>query len=327
MDDVLVVGEALVDIVRHPGGGTTEHPGGSPANVALGLGRLGRRVSLLSRIGDDARGEGVRAHLAASGVSLVPGTIARAPTSTATAVLDDHGVASYEFVLDWMLPATEVPEAKALHTGSIAAFLPPGGDAVLDLVRRTTGRSTVSYDPNARPSLMGEASVALRRVETFVSAADVVKVSDQDLAWLHPGVDLLDVAHAWLALGPALVVVTRGPGGAIGVCADGVVDLPAPPVAVADTVGAGDAFTSGLLDALAAADLLGADRAPALRAIARDVLASAVRHATRVAAVNCSRPGADPPTRAELEAAFPDEAVLPGGVAFPGGVALPDEVG
>ena len=182
--------------------------------MALGLGRLGRRVSLLSRVGDDARGERVRAHLAASGVSLVPGTITPGPTSTATAVLDARGVASYEFVLDWRLPATaDVPEAKALHTGSIAAFLPPGGDAVLDLVRRAAGRLTVSFDPNARPALMGDAPAARRRVEAFVAAADVVKVSDEDLAWLAPGVGPLDVARAWLALGPAIVVVTRGPEG------------------------------------------------------------------------------------------------------------------
>ncbi|MGZ4625523.1 MAG: carbohydrate kinase family protein [Kineosporiaceae bacterium] len=309
MDDVLVVGEALVDIFPRPDGGTAEHPGGSPANVALGLGRLGRRVSLLSRVGDDARGERVRAHLAASGVSLVPGTITPGPTSTATAVLDARGVASYEFVLDWRLPATaDVPDAKALHTGSIAAFLPPGGGAVLDLVRRAAGRLTVSFDPNARPALMGDAPAARRRVEAFVAAADVVKVSDEDLTWLAPGVGPLDVARAWLALGPAIVVVTRGPDGALGVCADGAVDVPAPAVVVVDTVGAGDAFTTGLLDALAAADLLGPDRAGALRAISRDALAAAARHATRVAAITCSRPGADPPTRAELIAAFPDEA-------------------
>jgi fructokinase len=307
VDDVLVVGEALVDIVQRADGTSTEHPGGSPANVALGLGRLGRRVSLLSRIGDDARGERVRTHLTASGVSLVPGTIAAGPTSTATAVLDERGAASYEFALDWQLRAARLPGARALHSGSIAAFLAPGGDAVLDLVRRSSGQVTVSYDPNARPVLMGEAASARQRVEQFVAAADVVKVSDEDLGWLAPGREPADVAAAWLALGPAVVLVTRGPDGAFGLCADGRVDVPAPYVDVVDTVGAGDAFTSGLLDALATADLLGAERSAALRRISRDQLAAAARHATRVAAVTCSRPGADPPTRAELVAFFPAE--------------------
>ena len=235
MDDVLVVGEALVDIVLRGAAPGAEHPGGSPANVALGLGRLGRRVSLLSRLGDDERGERVRAHLAASGVRLADGTLAPGRTSTATARLDERGAASYEFELDWRLPdAVELPPARALHTGSIAAFLAPGGDAVLELVRRAEAEGlTVSYDPNARPVLMGAAGPARERVEQFVATADVVKVSDEDLAWL--------------ALGPALVVVTRGGEGASGVCAAGEVEVPAPPVDVVDTVGAGDAFMSATL--------------------------------------------------------------------------------
>ena len=308
MDDVLVVGETLVDIVQRGGVTTGEHPGGSPANVALGLGRLGRQVSLLSRLGDDERGERVRTHLAASGVRLAAGTLAAGPTSTATARLDERGVASYEFELDWQLPdAVELPPARALHTGSIAAFLAPGGEAVLELVHRARGSLTVSYDPNARPVLMGDAGSARERVERFVAAADVVKVSDEDLAWLAPGTDPAEVAQDWLGLGPALVVVTRGGEGATGICAAGRVDVSAPQIAVVDTVGAGDAFMAGLLDALAGADLLGGDRPGALRGIPRDALAAAVRRATRVAAITCTRPGADPPTRAELAAAYPDE--------------------
>ncbi len=308
MDDVLVVGEALVDIVLRGAVPAGEHPGGSPANVALGLGRLGRQVSLLSRLGDDDRGERVRAHLASSGVQLAPGTLAPGRTSTATARLDERGVASYEFELDWRLPdAVELPAARALHTGSIAAFLAPGGEAVLELVRRARGRLTVSYDPNARPVLMGNAGPARERVERFVAAADVVKVSDEDLAWLAPSSDPADVAQDWLALGPALVVVTRGGDGATGVCAAGRVDVPAPRIQVVDTVGAGDAFMAGLLDALARAGLLGAERSEALHGISTEALTVAARRAARVAAITCTRPGADPPTRAELVALYPDE--------------------
>jgi fructokinase len=313
VDDVLVVGEALVDIVSRADGRSAEHPGGSPANVALGLGRLGRVVSLLSRFGLDARGTAIAVRLAASNVVVVPGTRTTAPTSTATAVLDELGAATYTFELDWRLPPAEevdrrVAGARALHTGSIAAFLAPGGDAVLELVRSAAGRTTVSYDPNARPVLMGEAAAARERVEQFVRAADVVKVSDEDLGWLAPGEDPAAVAAAWLALGPSAVVVTRGGEGATGLCAAGRVDVDAPPVRVVDTVGAGDAFTAGLLDALAEADLLGVERAEELRAIDLAALAATLRHAARVAAVTCSRPGADPPTRAELAAAYPEDA-------------------
>ena len=178
---------------------------------------------------------------------------------------------------------------------------------MLELVRRARGRLTVSYDPNARPVLMGNAGPARERVERFVAAADVVKVSDEDLAWLAPSSDPADVAQDWLALGPALVVVTRGGDGATGVCAAGRVDVPAPRIQVVDTVGAGDAFMAGLLDALARAGLLGAERSEALHGISTEALTVAARRAARVAAITCTRPGADPPTRAELVALYPDE--------------------
>jgi len=301
MDDVLVVGEALVDVVVRPDGGRAEHPGGSPANVALGLARLDRPTRLLTRIGRDARGEAVRSHLEGSGVRLAPGSVVPGPTSTAVATLDAAGAAVYDFTLDWDLPAdVDLGDAVALHTGSIAAFLPPGGDAVVRLLERAAGRVTVSYDPNARPRLMGDAGAARRRVERIVALCDVVKVSDEDLAWLAPGADPGDVARAWLALGPALVAVTRGGEGSFAVTAAGRVDVPAPSVTVIDTVGAGDSFTAGLLDHLAGAGLLGAERRGALRQAGPDVVRAMLAHAARIAAITCSRAGANPPTRAEL---------------------------
>jgi fructokinase len=303
MDDVLVVGEALVDIVERPGAPTVEHPGGSPANVALGLARLGRRANLLTRIGDDPRGRVVRAHLEASGVRLVPGSVTGERTSTATAHLDPSGAATYDFDLDWRLPEGPSPEPGAcIHTGSIAAFLPPGGDAVLALVEKAAGRATISYDPNARPRLMGDPATARQRVETLVRHADVVKVSDEDLAWLAPGEDLVAVAASWLAGGPAVVIVTLGAEGAIGLCTAGRVDVPAPAIGVVDTVGAGDSFMAGLLDQLATLDLLGPQRLVDLRAIGLPDLQGMLTHATRIAAITCTRAGANPPTRAELDA-------------------------
>jgi len=304
VDDVLVVGEALVDIVRRRDGTSTEHPGGSPANVALGLARLGRPARLLTQIGDDARGEAVRTHLEASGVRLEPGSVVPGPTSTAAATLDAAGVATYEFALDWALPAAVAPgPAALLHTGSIAAFLQPGGDAVLALLERTAGSVTITYDPNARPRLMGDPVAALARVERIVALADVVKVSDEDLEWLSPGRDPMDVAADWLDRGPALVVVTRGGEGSSALARSGRVDVPALRVAVVDTVGAGDAFMSGLIDHLAGTGLVGAERRAALRSIAPDGVRATLTHAARIAAITCSRAGANPPTRADLESA------------------------
>jgi fructokinase len=303
VDDVLVVGEALVDIVLGRDGARVEHPGGSPANVALGLARLGRPARLLTRIGDDARGLAVRTHLEASGVRLEPGSVVAGPTSTAAATIDDAGIASYEFAIDWALPETVDPRsAVALHTGSIAAFLQPGGDAVVALLERVAGRLTVTYDPNARPRLMGDPAAALARVERIVTLSDVVKVSDEDLEWLTPGRDPVAVAGEWLDRGPALVVVTRGGEGSTAVTRHGRVDVPAPVVTVVDTVGAGDSFMSGLIDHLSQAGLLGADRRAELRDAAPDDVRAMLSHAARIAAITCSRAGANPPTRADLAA-------------------------
>jgi fructokinase len=305
MGDVLVVGEALVDVVERLDGSREEHPGGSPANVALGLARLGRRVSLLTRFGTDARGSAIRALLTASDVDIVPESSTDAPTSTATARLDGSGVASYDFQIDWRLPDgldldALVADTLALHTGSIATFLQPGGDAVLALVRSASSRVTVTYDPNARPRLMGEVTAARARVEEYVRHAHVVKVSDEDLAWLTPGEDPEDVAAAWLASGPSVVIVTRGGEGAVGLCAAGRAQVGAPTITVVDTVGAGDSFMSAVIDYLAEAKLLGADRRDALQAIGVGEVEALLRHAIRVSAITCQRAGADPPTRAEL---------------------------
>jgi fructokinase len=301
VQDVLVIGEALVDIVSAAGHSPVEHAGGSPANVALGLARLGVPTHLLTRIGDDERGRLIRGHLEASGVRLVGGSVTSAPTSTATAHLDGAGVASYEFELDWALPATaETGSARAVHTGSIAATLAPGGDDVLRLIEAVDGRSLVSYDPNARPALMGDPRTALERIERIVRAADVVKVSDEDLEWLLPGTDPLQVAESWRASGPALVVVTGGGDGAIGVLASGVVEVAAPRIVVADTVGAGDALMAGLLDGLDGAGLLSAEGVAQLRSSRAADLGPLLEHAVRIAALTCTRPGANPPTREEL---------------------------
>jgi fructokinase len=303
VDELLVVGEALVDIVERRDGSRAEHPGGSPANVALGLARLGHRTGLLTRIGDDERGRAIRDHLVSGGVRLVDGSVTGAATSTAKAVLDERGVATYEFDIDWRLPAgADAEAAVAVHTGSIAAFLQPGGDQVLDLVGRAAATATISYDPNARPRLMGDATAARERVERIVAGCDLVKVSDEDLEWLAPGEDPADVADRWQRLGPSVVVVTLGEKGALARFRGQGVAVQAPQVTVVDTVGAGDAFMSGALDFIARADLLGPARRAAFAAVDEQTVAGMLAHAVRVSAFTCTRAGAQPPTRDELDA-------------------------
>ena len=300
-EHALVIGEALVDAVRKPDGTQTAHPGGSPANVAFGLARLGRTVELLTSLGDDAYGTLVRDHVESSG-AIVAAATAALRTSVATANLDEHGVATYEFDLEWALPeeSTTLPDPLVVHTGSIAAVLEPGASAVERLVGFAKAQSTITYDPNVRPSLMGERDLAATTIERFVALSDVVKVSDEDLEWLFPAEDAADAAQRWLALGPALVVVTLGSQGALAVCGAGTVSVPPVIVEVADTVGAGDSFMSGLIDGLWSAELLGGQRRDALMAIDLPQVTRILERCVRIAGITVSRSGANPPTRSEL---------------------------
>lgn len=298
----VVVGEALTDVIVERDGAEARHPGGSPANVAYGLGRLGRRTALVTELGDDGDGAAIRAHLASAGVEVrTQGAAAR--TSSAIARLGADGSAEYRFELTWELgPVAVVEPPLVLHTGSLAATVEPGAAAVERLARDVRAASTVSYDPNIRPDLMGGAGDLRDRVESLVGGSDVVKASDQDTAFLAPGRAAIDVARDWLRLGPALVVVTLGGEGAVAVTAGGEVHVPAASVTVADTVGAGDSFTAGLLDGLWDEGLLGGPARPLLRAVPAAVVERVVRRATLAAAVTVSRAGANPPTRAELDA-------------------------
>lgn len=293
-----VIGEAVIDVVVRADGTTAgEYPGGSPANVALGLARLGHGTELVTRLGRDPYGDLIEAHLTGNGVRLAPGTRGDAPTSTATAVLGADGGATYRFRLTWDLPDVRIPaDAICAHAGSIATFYPPGAARVRDLLDAAHAHATVSYDPNCRPDLQGDPDRARPEVESLVARADVVRASTDDLAWLYPGGDPSDVARYWRTLGPALVVVTHGPDGAHAVTPDADLHVPAPQVATVDTVGAGDSFTSALLSGMSDAELLGGRVPP----IAPATLGNLLTRACRAAAITCTRPGADPPTRAEL---------------------------
>ncbi|MEJ6542624.1 carbohydrate kinase [Brachybacterium paraconglomeratum] len=298
---ILIAGEALTDIVVDADGGRREHPGGSPLNVAVALSRLGHDTHLLTAIGDDARGDAIRAHLDESGVQLTPASVRPGRTSTAEAVLDAHGAATYTFDLTWDPDTAGLPEAPdAVHTSSIAAVLEPGATTLSALLRSVRGSSTISYDPNARPTLMGAPEEVRARIEENIALSDVVKASDEDVAWLYGTEDVEDVAASWRDLGPSLTVLTRGGDGAVAFSDSGRVQVAPVQVEVVDTVGAGDTFSAGILDALAAKGLLGADRREMLAAIPSDDLATVLRRAAALSAITVSRAGANPPWSHEL---------------------------
>jgi fructokinase len=296
MAGAVVVGESLVDIVHRADGSRVEYAGGSAANVAVALARLGRPVEFVTAFADDERGAVLARHLNQSAVGLVgdPHTLERTATALATIAAD--GSASYTFDIDWRLPAVGDVVPRVVHTCSLGAVLEPGADDVRALLERLRGTATVTYDVNARPAVTGSGPDVVAAVEGVVALADLVKASDEDLAVLYPEERLEDAVGRLLAAGPAAVVVTRGRKGATWFAPGLRVDEPAASVEVADTIGAGDTFGAAVIDALWESDALGG-RLPELD---RADIAAILRHAARAAAVTVSRPGADPPYRHEL---------------------------
>jgi fructokinase len=298
---VLVVGESLVDVVRTLSGNLHEYAGGSAANVAVALARLGRPTRLATSFAADHHGEMIAAHLERAGVTLAcdPGAVDH--TSTAQATLGTEGAASYTFDIDWrLLPVSDDEDPLVAHTCSLGAVLLPGADDVLALLERLRDRATVTYDVNARPAVTGTGPDVVARVERMVAVADLVKASDEDLEALYPDRTYAESAAALLQLGPAAVVVTRGGEGALWLDRQGPVEVEPRPVTVADTIGAGDTFGAALIDALWERDRLGADGRAALAGLPRAEVAEVLEHAARAAAITVSRPGADPPYRHEL---------------------------
>lgn len=299
--DVTVVGEALTDVVT-TSHGQVEHPGGSPANVAYGLGRLGVTTGLLTAIAPDARGTAIENHLLSAGVTLLPGSKSLTRTPSATATLAPNGSATYEFDISWDLAAT--PPAyfpKILHTGSIATFLSPGASAVKSLLEQSHRHCMITYDPNIRPALLGSHTEAKAIFEELVGLTDVVKLSDEDAQWLYPRKSLDETAAHILGLGTRLTVITTGAEGSRFTSADASISIPAVKTTVADTIGAGDSYMSALILGFLTRGTEGF--APA-------VLEQLGHTAAAAAAITVQRPGANPPTLEELNAAV--EANAPG---------------
>jgi len=310
--EVIVIGEALVDVVASAEG-AVEHPGGSPANVAYGLGLLGIRTALLTSIGDDDRGRAIEAHLQRAGVTLLPGSRTPGRTASATATLAADGSATYDFDIRWELPPVAPPSLpKVLHTGSIATFLAPGAAAVRALLEQAHRECVITYDPNIRPALLGSQAEARTIFEELVPLTDVVKLSDEDARWLYPDLQLEDTAARILGLGAGLAVVTRGSEGSLLATADLQLVVPAVRSTVADTIGAGDSYMAALIYGLLARGTDG---------LAPAVLETLGRTASKAAAITVRRPGANPPTAAELLADLPEDTAAPAEVAPAAAVA------
>jgi fructokinase len=312
---ITVCGETVADLVAQADGDYRAYPGGSPANVALALARLGEPTTFAGRLGPDVFGRRMRAHLTSNGVDPRHLVEATQPSTLAVVSFDEQRRASYDFwtdgTADWQwsdgdLAVHPAPGAVAFHTGSLASWTPPGDAALRHLFARTraAGACTLSYDPNVRPRLLGDADTARRSIEGMVALAHVVKVSDEDLAWLCPGEDVADVARSWVDLGPGLVVVTLGPDGSVAARPGRheLVRRPAPAIDLVDTVGAGDTFSGALLHALHQQDALGSDPLARLASLTDNALGAVLVRAARAAALTCTREGCDPPTLAELDA-------------------------
>jgi fructokinase len=293
-------------------------PGGSPLNVAVGLARLGQPTALAARLSADPFGAVLRRYLERSAVD--PRYLLTAAQPTTIALVDlCAGEARYQFSTDganflWsprelvFLPGG----ALAVHFGSLASWLPPGDRVIAAAMHwiRAAGTVLISYDPNVRPALQPDRAAAREQVEHSVALAHVVKASSEDLHWLYPGQDPGSVAGRWLDLGAVLVVVTAGAAGATAWTRPGPgLRRPARRATIADTVGSGDAFTSGLLDALARRALLAPSRLAGINA-AR--LAEVLDDAGLVASLTCARPGADPPWRREVDEQLRAGAAPPG---------------
>ena len=302
---IAVLGEALTDCVK-PFDSTevVEVPGGSPMNVAIGLGRLGHDVVLGARWGSDDRGHAIAEHVGSSQVAVIEAASGLEKTSTATAVIQEDGSAEYVFDLAWDLTSDMVPSGgySHVHAGSIGATLEPGAGAVWAVAdRERQAGASVSYDPNARPQIMGSARDALPRVEAMIDISDVVKASDEDLEWFYPGVPIADVVANWHARGVSLVVITQGKDGLLGFSHTESVNLPTRATTVVDTIGAGDSVMSGLIFALEERSLLGRANSSKLAHLDGPDLTDILGFALECAAVTVSRAGANPPWLTDLK--------------------------
>ena len=292
---IWVCGEVLIDILP-----TGPVVGGGPANTAKALARLGHEVEFIDGISTDAYGLSARKELTLDGVGLELSLTSDKPTCTATVTLDAQGGASYEFAIDgtatfdfnssW-LPDPERLKPSVLHIGTLVTIVEPGASVLFDWAVQVSDFAPIVFDPNIRPSVMGDREKYCAAVEKWVALSSVVKVSDDDIAWLYPSESLDQVAHRWIDGGTACVIVTRGAHGLIGFTAHGMEEVAGAVVDVVDTVGAGDTVGAIVVEAIVEHSVHGLEG---------HVLNEVLHKAAIAAGITCSRAGAVPPRKHEL---------------------------
>ncbi|MXP22707.1 carbohydrate kinase [Gordonia sp. HNM0687] len=311
MREIVVCGEALVDVVQKsasPAASGVLAPlqpalGGGPFNVAVTLGRLGSAVSLCSAVSTDTYGEAIVSALQSAGVGTTLLQRRSEPTSLALATIGPDGGAHYSFYVEGTAdrqvgdPGPFASTVAAVCFGTLSMVLEPGASVYESLLRRSRDEGwLVVVDPNIRPVVIAEPDAYRRRFASWMSAVDIVKLSDEDSDWLSSGPDAT-TGDDWLAAGVSAIITTAGADGITVRTRHGEVSAPAPPTQVADTIGAGDSVVGGVLRYL---DRIGALSPAAVSELDADQWRAVAEFAGQVAAVTVSRPGADPPWASEL---------------------------
>ena len=296
---IWVCGEVLIDLLP----GTPERVavvGGGPANTAKALARLGHEVHFIDGISTDAYGVSARAELLADEVKLDLALISDKPTCLAIVSLGADGGATYEFKINgtatfdfdlkW-LPDPSTHKPSVLHIGTLVTIIEPGASVLYDWALQVAEFAPIVFDPNIRPSVMGDRDRYQAAVEKWAAISSVIKVSDDDLAWLYPDRPFEDVAKRWVADGAALVVVTRGVNGSIGYTENSREEAEGVKIDLADTVGAGDTVGAIIIEAMIQDGIL---------SLQGEGLKKVLVRAAAAAAITCSRAGAQPPYKHEL---------------------------
>ncbi len=300
---IWVCGEVLIDLIPDDRGERVPHVGGGPANTAKALARLGHDVFFIDGISSDKYGQMSRQELVDDEVKLDLALNSDKPTCLAIVSLNESGGASYEFEIagtatfdfsaSW-LPDPSRYKPSVLHVGTLVTVIQPGADVLYDWAMQVAEFAPIVFDPNVRSVVMNDRDKYLAAVERWVAISSVVKVSDDDLAWLYPDQQYADVAKRWINDGAALVVVTRGAKGLVGFTADGSVEVPGVKVDVADTVGAGDTVGAIVVEAMIEKGILN---------LTGETLKAVLSRAAVAAGITCSRKGAQPPYKHELKGA------------------------
>ena len=300
MSQVWVAGEVLIDLI--PDGSERKLiVGGGPANTAKALSKLGIDTQFIDGISTDDYGQMARSELVTSGVKLDYVRYSNKPTCLAIVSLSDSGSASYEFVIEntatfdftshW-LPNPQTERPSILHIGTLVTVIEPGASVLFDWAQSVAKVAPIVFDPNIRPAVISDQKQYVKQVERWVSISSAVKVSDEDIKWLYPSLEIDQVVNNWLAKGPSLIVVTYGDKGLAGYREGEKVSVDAVKVAVADTVGAGDTVGAILVEAIVK---VGLDTLSGVR------LEMMLKRAAKAAAITTSRSGANPPTLKEIE--------------------------